>query len=106
MTHFAAADDLMRAADEDQIQRFENARAAFANMDSPYVSPPCEFLPESLVNDGVGEHGAARRRALWTWRDTLAPPTGGNFQPVMAFTPASSCFKWVAQGETSVWLHV
>ena len=103
MTHFAAADEpSCRPLTEDQIQRFENARAAFrehgfhpayhhlANSAGIFSQPTAWG---NMVRPGGVLYGL--------WRDTLAPANRGeNFQPVMALHSRIALLKWVPQGET------
>lgn len=103
MTHFAAADEpSCEPLTKDQIQRFENARAAFrehgfhptyhhlANSAGIFSQPTAWG---NMVRPGGVLYGL--------WRDTLAPANRGeNFQPVMALRSRITLLKWVPQGET------
>jgi alanine racemase len=103
MTHFAAADEpSCGPLTEDQIQRFENARAAFrehgfrptyhhlANSAGIFSQPTAWG---NMVRPGGVLYGL--------WRDILAPANRGeSFQPVMALHSRIALLKWVPQGET------
>lgn len=103
MTHFAAADEpSCGPLTKDQIQRFENALAAFrehgykptyhhlANSAGIFAQPTAWG---NMVRPGGVLYGL--------WRDILAP--GGsdeNLQPVMSLHSRITLLKWVPPGET------
>jgi alanine racemase len=103
MTHFAAADEpSCGPLTKDQIERFENALAAFrehgfrptyhhlANSAGIFAQPAAWG---NLVRPGGVLYGL--------WRDILAPADRGvNFQPVMSLHSRITLLKWVPQGET------
>jgi alanine racemase len=103
MTHFAAADEpSCGPLTKDQIQRFENALAAFrehgykptyhhvANSAGIFAQP---VAWGNMVRPGGVLYGL--------WRDILAPADRGeNFQPVMSLHSRITLLKWVPQGET------
>ena len=103
MTHFAAADEpSCGPLTKDQIQRFENALAAFrehgfeptyhhlANSAGIFAQPTALG---NMVRPGGVLYGL--------WRDILAPADRAeNFQPVMSLHSRITLLKWVPQGET------
>jgi alanine racemase len=103
MTHFAAADEpSCELLTKDQIQRFENAVAAFreygfaatykhlANSAAVFGQPAAWG---NLVRPGGVLYGL--------WRDILAPEDRDvNLQPVMSLHSRITLLKWVPQGET------
>lgn len=103
MTHFAAADEpSCEPLTHDQIQRFENALAVFAEYG---YKPTYRHLANSaavfaqptawgnMVRPGGVLYGL--------WRDTLAPADRSeNFQPVMSLHSRIMSLKWVPLGET------
>ena len=111
MTHFAAADEpSCGPLTHDQIERFEQALAAFrqhgfdpthrhlANS-AGIFSQPEAFGSEpgksagNMVRPGGVLYGL--------WRDILAPGDGNEkFQPVMSLHSRITLLKWVPQGET------
>jgi alanine racemase len=103
MTHFAAADEpSCGPLTKDQIERFENALAAFrehgyrpsyhhlANSAATFAQPAAWG---NMVRPGGVLYGL--------WRDILAPADRNvNFQPVMSIHSRIMLLKWVPQGET------
>lgn len=103
MTHFAAADEpSCGPLTKDQIQRFENALAAFrehgyqptyqhvANSAGIFAQP---VAWGNMVRPGGVLYGL--------WRDILAPANRGeDFQPAMSLHSRITLLKWVPQGET------
>ena len=103
MTHFAAADEpSCGPLTKDQIQRFENALAAFrehgykpayhhlANSAGIFAQPTAWG---NMVRPGGVLYGL--------WRDILAPADRNeNFRPVMSLHSRITLLKWVPQGET------
>jgi alanine racemase len=103
MTHFAAADEpSCGPLTKDQIQRFENAVAAFrengfaakyhhlANSAAIFGQPAAWG---NLVRPGGVLYGL--------WRDTLAPEDRDvNLRPVMSLHSRITLLKWVPPGET------
>lgn len=103
MTHFAAADEpSCGPLTKDQLQRFENARAAFREHG---FQPTYHHLANSA--------GVFGQPAAWgnmvrpggvlygLWRDILAPADRAeDFQPVMSLHSRITLLKWVPQGET------
>lgn len=103
MTHFAAADEpSCGPLTKDQLQRFENALAAFREHG---FQPTYHHLANSA--------GIFGQPAAWgnmvrpggvlygLWRDILAPADRAeDFQPVMSLRSRITLLKWVPQGET------
>ena len=103
MTHFAAADEpSCGPLTKDQIQRFENALAAFREHG---YEPTYRHLANSagifaeprswgnMVRPGGVLYGL--------WRDILAPSDRDqNFRPVMSLHSRITLLKWVPPGET------
>ena len=103
MTHFAAADEpSCGPLTKDQIQRFENARAAFREHG---YQPTYRHLANSAAIFG---QPAARGNMVrpggvlyGLWRDILAPADRGeDFQLVMSLHSRITSLKWVPKGET------
>lgn len=103
MTHFAAADEpSCGPLTKDQLQRFENALAAFrehgfkptyhhlANSAGIFAQPTSWG---NMVRPGGVLYGL--------WRDVLAPADREvNLRPVMSLHSRITLLKWVPQGET------
>jgi len=103
LTHFAAADEpSCGPLTKDQIERFENALAAFrehgyqptyhhlANSAGIFAQPTAWG---NMVRPGGVLYGL--------WRDILDPEHRDEaFQPVMSLRSRISLLKWVPQGET------
>jgi len=103
MTHFAAADEpSCEPLTRDQVERFQNAVAAFRVLgyDPTFVhlanSAGIFAEPESwgnMVRPGGVLYGL--------WRDILSPSDRElDFHPVMSLHSRISLLKWVPQGET------
>jgi len=103
MTHFAAADEpSCEPLTRDQVERFQNAVAAFRVLgyDPTFVhlanSAGIFAEPESwgnMVRPGGVLYGL--------WRDILSPSARAlDFHPVMSLHSRISLLKWVPQGET------
>lgn len=103
MTHFAAADEpSCGLLTKDQIQRFENALAAFREHG---FAPTYNHLANSAAIFGqpTGRGNLVRPGGVLygLWRDILAPADRDeNFQPVMSLHSRISLLKWVPPGET------
>jgi len=103
MTHFAAADEpSCGPLTRDQLQRFDNAVAAFREHG---FAPTYQHLANSAAVFG--------QRAAWgnmirpggvlygLWRDILAPADRDqNLRPVMSLHSRITLLKWVPPGET------
>jgi alanine racemase len=103
MTHFAAADEpSCGPLTRDQIQRFENAVAAFREHG---FSSTYHHLANSAAIFGLpGAWGNLVRPGgvlYGLWRDTLAPEDRDvNLRPVMSLHSRIMLLKWVPAGET------
>lgn len=107
MTHFAAADEpSCGLLTKDQIQRFENALAAFREHGH---QPTFRHLANSAGIFGqpaaFGKSGGNMVRPggvlYGLWRDILAPADRDvNLQPVMSLHSRIVLLKWVPPGET------
>jgi alanine racemase len=103
LTHFAAADEpSCGPLTKDQIQRFENALAAFREHG---YEPTYRHLANSAgIFAEAGSWGNMVRPGgvlYGLWRDILAPSDRDqNFRPVMSLHSRITLLKWVPPGET------
>ena len=103
MTHFAAADEpSCGPLTKDQIQRFENAVAAFREHG---FAPAYRHLANSAAVFGQPRAWGNLVRPggvlYGLWRDTLAPEDRAvNLRPVMSLHSRITLLKWVPPGET------
>lgn len=103
MTHFAAADEpSCGPLTKDQIQRFENALAAFREHG---FQPTYHHLANSAAIFGQPTAWGNMVRPggvlYGLWRDILAPADRDeNLQAVMSLHSRITLLKWVPQGET------
>ncbi|HEV2827350.1 MAG TPA: alanine racemase [Pyrinomonadaceae bacterium] len=103
MTHFAAADEpSCGPLTKDQIQRFENAVAAFR---AQGFNPTYQHLSNSAAIFGQATAWGNMVRPggvlYGLWRDILAPADRGvNLRPVMSLHSRITLLKWVPEGET------
>jgi alanine racemase len=103
MTHFAAADEpSCGPLTRDQVERFENAVAAFGEHGFKpnhrhLANSAAIFAQHSAWGNMVRPGGVL----YGLWRDILAPSDRGEkFQPVMSLHSRIIFLKWVPQGET------
>ncbi len=103
MTHFAAADEpSCGPLTKDQVQRFENAVAAFREhgFQPAYrhlANSAAIFAQHSAWGNMVRPGGVL----YGLWRDILAPSDRDEkFRPVMSVHSRITFLKWVPQGET------
>lgn len=103
MTHFAAADEpSCGPLTHDQIQRFENAVAAFR---ARGYEPTYRHLANSAATFGQPTAWGNMVRPggvlYGLWRDILAPGNRNQkLQPVMSLHTRITLLKWVPAGET------
>jgi alanine racemase len=103
MTHFAAADEpSCGPLTKDQIQRFNDAVAAFR---AQGFVPTYEHLANSAAIFGqpaaLGNLVRPGGVLYGLWRDILAPADRDvNLRPVMSLHSRINLLKWVPQGET------
>ena len=103
MTHFAAADEpSCGVLTRDQIQRFDDAVAAFR---AQGFAPTYQHLANSAAVFGQpGARGNLVRPGgvlYGLWRDILAPEDRAvKLRPVMSLYSRICLLKWVPQGET------
>ena len=102
MTHFAAADEpSCGPLTKDQVQRFENAVAAFREQ---AFNPVQRHLANSAAVFGQPAAWGNLVRpggALYGLWDTLAPEDrDAKLRPVMSLHSRITLLKWVPQGET------
>jgi alanine racemase len=103
LTHFAAADEpSCGPLTRDQVERFENAVAAFREhgFEPNYrhlANSAAIFAQHSAWGNMVRPGGVL----YGLWRDILAPSDRGEkFQPVMSLHSRITFLKWVPMGET------
>lgn len=103
MTHFAAADEpSCGPLTKDQVERFENAVAAFREHG---FQPTYRHLANSaaiFAQPSAGGNMVRPGGVLYgLWRDILAPADRNEkFKPVMSLHSRITFLKWVPQGET------
>lgn len=103
MTHFAAADEpSCGPLTRDQVQRFDNAVAAFREHG---FAPTYQHLANSAAVFGQPAAWGNMIRPggvlYGLWRDILAPADRDqNLRPVMSLHSRITLLKWVPQGET------
>ncbi len=103
MTHFAAADEpSCEPLTHDQIQRFQNAVAAFREQGH---DPTFQHLANSAgIFAEPGSWGNMVRPGgvlYGLWQDILSPSDRAqDFHPVMSLHSRISLLKWVPEGET------
>lgn len=103
ITHFAAADEpSCGPLTKDQIQRFENAVAAFRqygfNPTYRHLSNSAAVFAQPTAWGNMVRPGGV---LYGLWRDILAPADREvNLRPVMSLHSRITLLKWVPQGET------